>query len=307
MQQRIHDRMIEQVFADRQVGEDRDAQRLQQRRGTDAGALQDGRRVNGAGAEDHLAPRRRRVRLAVHADPDRAGVQPVAFEFYSFDQRMADDVEIVAAARRLQIAVIGGDAASSLAVDGVGRDAGPRGRIVVVVPAIAEAERGLAQRPVDVAPIRHRSAIDRDRAANCRDRPRPENSCRSRACRNTAASPSHPQPVAALRFPAIEIVGHGADRDLAVDGGAAAHGAAAPQQPRLPAARFAAPAVSASGNCHRRSRASGSGCWMCSGVVAVRRSCPASSSSTRCDGSSLSRAASVAPAEPPPMMIVSYS
>jgi hypothetical protein len=46
---------------------------------------------------------------------------------------------------------------------------------------------------------------------------------------------------------------------------------------------------------------------MCSGVVAVRRSCPASSNSTRCAGSSLRRAASVAPAEPPPMMIVSYS
>src|SRR5216684_1117950 len=46
---------------------------------------------------------------------------------------------------------------------------------------------------------------------------------------------------------------------------------------------------------------------MCSGVSAVRRSCPASSRSTRCEGSSLRRAASVAPAEPPPMIMVSYS
>ena len=42
MQQRIHDRVIEQIFADRQVGQHRDAQPLQQHRGTDAGALQNG-------------------------------------------------------------------------------------------------------------------------------------------------------------------------------------------------------------------------------------------------------------------------
>src|SRR6185369_14368621 len=43
------------------------------------------------------------------------------------------------------------------------------------------------------------------------------------------------------------------------------------------------------------------------GVSAVRKSKPASSSSTRTAGSSLSRAARTAPAEPPPMMTKSYS
>ena len=71
MQQRIHDRMIEQVFADRQVGEDRDAERLQQRCRADAGALQDRRRVDRAGAEDHLARRATAHRLAVDAHADR--------------------------------------------------------------------------------------------------------------------------------------------------------------------------------------------------------------------------------------------
>jgi hypothetical protein len=45
-----------------------------------------------------------------------------------------------------------------------------------------------------------------------------------------------PRPARAARGrPAVEIVGHGADRDLAVDCRAAAHGTAAPeQQRRLP-------------------------------------------------------------------------
>ena len=64
---------------------------LQQGCGTDAGALQDRRRVDGAGAEDHLTLRRRRIGLAVNADPDAAGVQPVAFELDSFDQGVTDD------------------------------------------------------------------------------------------------------------------------------------------------------------------------------------------------------------------------
>ena len=51
----------------------------------------------------------------------------------------------------------------------------------------------------------------------------------------------------------------------------------------------------------------GLGMRICSGVSSLRRSCPASSSRTRCAGSSDSRAARVAPAEPPPMTIVSYS
>src|SRR5882757_1357095 len=52
---------------------------------------------------------------------------------------------------------------------------------------------------------------------------------------------------------------------------------------------------------------SGLGMRICSGVSAVRKSRPASSSRTRIAGSSLSRAASTAPAEPPPTMTKSYS
>src|SRR6185503_1944164 len=52
---------------------------------------------------------------------------------------------------------------------------------------------------------------------------------------------------------------------------------------------------------------SGLGMRMCSGVSAVRKSRPASSSRTRILGSSERRAASTAPAEPPPTMTKSYS
>jgi hypothetical protein len=146
--------MIEQVFANRQVGEDWDAQRLQQRRGTDAGALQNCGRVNGTGAEDYF-----------------------------------------------------------------------------VAPAIAEAKCRLAQRPVDISPIRHRRTIDRDRAAIAViDRIR-----KILVGLELAEIRQHRLPapaLAALRLPAIEIVGHRADRDLAVDGGTAAHGPAAPRQTR---------------------------------------------------------------------------
>jgi hypothetical protein len=232
MQQSVNDRMVEQVLAHRQLRADRDAERLQQGDGPDAGALQDGRRMDGAGTENYIMGRARRAGLAVHADPDAAGVQPVAFKGDGVDQGIADDVEIGAATRRLQIAVIGGDPQSGLAVDGIGRDAGAGRRVVILTPAIAESERGRAQRPVDIAPIRDRSSIHRDRTAITvigrvgeilvgfelaeigQDLvPRPARAARGR--------------------PAVDVVGHGADGDLAVDRGAAAHGAAAPEQQRL--------------------------------------------------------------------------
>src|SRR4029079_8640462 len=141
---------------------------------------------------------------------------------YSIDQGIADDPKIVAVARRLQIAVIGGNAASGLAVDGVRRDAGTLRRVLVVVPAIAEAKSCLAQRTVDVSPIWYRRAIDRNRtrvAVPPRVRKILVGLELAEIRQHRLPSPA----LAAPRFPTIEIVRHCADRDLAVDGGAAAH------------------------------------------------------------------------------------
>ena len=188
--------------------------------------------MDGAGAENHRTRRAGRVGLAVHADPDAAGVQPVAFEGDDVDQGMTDDVEVGAAARRLQIAVIGGDPQSGLAVDGVGRDAGAGRRVVILTPAITEGERGRAQRPVDIPPIRDRSSIHRDRTAIAVIGRVGEILVGLELAEIGQDLVPRPARAASGR-PALEVVGHGADRDLAVDCGAAAHGATAPEQQRL--------------------------------------------------------------------------
>ena len=74
-------------------------------------------------------------------------------------------VQVGAAARRLEIAVVGRDAHAGAAVDRVGRDAGALGRVVVVAPAVAEARAASHQGAIDSAPVLDRRAIDRDRAA----------------------------------------------------------------------------------------------------------------------------------------------
>ena len=158
-------------------------------------------------------------------------MEPVALEFDALHQGIADNPQILAAARGLQIAVIGGDAAPGLAVDGVGRNAGSGRCVVVVAPAIAETQRGLTQRAIDISPIRHRRAIHRDRAAIAVIGRIPEILVGLQLAEPGQHRVPSP-PLAATGLPAVEVIGHRADRDLTVDGRTAAHGATAPQQTR---------------------------------------------------------------------------
>ncbi len=166
VQQRADDRVVQQVLAHRPVGPHGDAEPVQQRRRADAGALQDRRRVDRPGAQDHLARARGVWTSAADAHPHarwRAGGCPPS---QRLDQRAADDRQVGAAAGRLQVAVVGGHAPPVDAVDRVGRRAGPVGRVVVLAPAVAQAQRGLAQRAVHAAPGLERRAVDRDRPAS---------------------------------------------------------------------------------------------------------------------------------------------
>ena len=194
VEQDAQDRMVEQVLADRTIGHDLDPEPVEPGARADAGALQHRRRMDRAGAQQHLAPRPHVAALAADRDANAVGMSAIALERQAVDDRVADDGEVGPPARRLEVAVVGRDAQARAAVDRVGRDAGAFGRVVVGAPAVAEAEACLHHRAVDMAPRLDRRAIDRDRAESCRDRARRRSRHRSPACRSTAAPRSSPSP-----------------------------------------------------------------------------------------------------------------
>ena len=120
--------------------------------------------MDGARGQDHLAGGARRERLAVDLDLDAADMRAVAFELELRHQGMADDGEVGAAARRLEVAVVGRDADAGAAVDRIRRRAGSLGRVVILAPAVAETDGGVFQGAIDRAPVGDGRAIDRDRA-----------------------------------------------------------------------------------------------------------------------------------------------
>ena len=136
---------------------------FQQCGGADAGALQDGRRMDRARGEDHLADGARRKRLAVDLDLDAADMRPIALELELRHQGVADDREVGATARRLQVAVVGRDADPRAAVDRIGQAPVPFGRVVVLAPAVTEPDGRLFQRAIHRPPVGDGRAIDRDR------------------------------------------------------------------------------------------------------------------------------------------------
>src|SRR5471032_2457094 len=191
-----------------------------------------------AGAQQDLAAGAYRALLAADRDLHAVGMGAVALELQGVDDRIADDGEVGPAARGLEIAVVGRDAQAIAAVDRVGRGAGAFGRVVVLAPAVAQADRGLHHRAVGRTPRLDGRAIDGDRAAVAVIGPVTEIDVGL----ELAKVRQHVCPAPAARAqgrPVLVIVGNAADRDLAVDGRAAADRAAAPQQFRLLA--FGAP------------------------------------------------------------------
>ncbi len=261
------DRMVEQVFAHRTVGHGLDTEPAQRGMRADAGALQDRRRMDGAGREDHLASRPHGPPLT--ADPHRnAGdMRAIALELQRIDQRLAHDRQVGPMPRRFEIAVVGRDAQARAAVDGIGRGAGALGRVVILAPAVAQADRSLHQGPVGGPPILDRRAIDGNGPVLAVIGPVAKVHIAFELAE--VGEDLVPAPAArALGFPVGEILGDAADGDLPVDGRAAADCPAAPQGLGVPAARCAAPAAWASGICRRRWRAAD---WGCADVPASRR------------------------------------
>ncbi len=186
-----------------------------------------------AGRQNHLAAHPHHL-LGAPADrhPHPRRVRPVALHLQRRHQRLADDLEIAAPPRGLQIAVVGRHPAPGDAVDRIGRGTSAGRRVMVLAPAIAEADGGLHQRPIHTPPRLRRRPIDRDRAGVAVIRRVAEIPIGFQfAERRQHRVPAPPR--TARLFPAREIVGHRADRDLPVDGGTAAHPSAAPQQFRL--------------------------------------------------------------------------
>lgn len=151
----------------------------------------------------------------------------IALEGNPFDQGVADDAQIAAGAGRFEIGIVGGNPAAGFGVDGVRRGAGAGWRVMVFAPAIAQPDECLAQRPIDVAPVGDRRAIHRDWAVIAVIRGIGE----VLVGFEFAEIGQHRVPFpagAAGRRPAVEIIRHGANGDLAVDRRTAAHGVTAP-------------------------------------------------------------------------------
>ena len=128
----------------------------------DARAQEDRRRVHRARAEHDLAGLDRRpLAVEAHAHADRS----TAIEEHSIDEGVADDPQVRTVARRLEVRVVRRDPllADRIAVDRVGRHALTSRRVVVGAPAVAGAERRIAQRSIDRAPPLLRDAEDRHR------------------------------------------------------------------------------------------------------------------------------------------------
>ena len=214
---------------------------------------------------------------------------------------MADDREVLPAARRLEIAVVGRDADTRPAVDRIGRGAGSLRRVVVLAPAVAERDRGILQRAVDPAPIGDGRAIDRDRAAVAMIGRGTEIDVGLEPVevrQDVLPAPA----TAAQRTPALEIIGHAADGDLAVDGRAAAHRTATPQELRLlplgAARQKIGPTIIVVGD-----RPHGIGNADVFGRLGRAEIASGLEQEHPDAGSSLNRAASTAPADPAPTTI----
>jgi hypothetical protein len=179
----------------------------------------------------HLDP------LAADARAHAAGAP--ALEQHAVDERVADDAQVRAAAGRLEIAVVRGDARAIAGVDAVGRDAGSGRRVVVVAPPVTLGGGGLGQRIVGRAPRLARETQDRDRAVRAVvGRVREVEVGLHPATRGQDLL-ERPAGVPVDRRPALVVVGHRVDRDRAVDDRGAAEPLAAHVRARLLRARAA--------------------------------------------------------------------
>ncbi len=134
---------------------------------------------------------------------------------------------------RLEIRLVGGDAATVAQVDRVAGHALALRRIQVRVPRIAGGKRGGAEGAVDLAPGGLRRAIHRQR-------PRPGTGPASSSMASNSGSTSRGGPALASELgPLVERRGHAADGDLRVDGRTAAQRPAAPVEAGSCAARAA--------------------------------------------------------------------
>ena len=128
--------------------------------GTDARAQQDRRRVDRAGAQhDALGP---------HFDPVVADTDPNAdraagFDEHALDGGAPDDAQIRPLACRLQVRVVGRHARAVTGVEAERRDAGGRGRVVVLGPWMPDPQGSIRERVVGRPPRLARQALDRDR------------------------------------------------------------------------------------------------------------------------------------------------
>ncbi len=177
-----------------------------------------------AGAQDDLAALDPRPSVA-RADSHSGGA--VAGEFDAVDQRVADDAQVRAPTRGFQVAVVGRDASVVAAVHRVRRHAGAGGSVVVLAPSVVEVEADVAQRAIGPTPLILWRAPYRNRSAAAVISAIAEIEIvfeLFEVGEDICARPSD----ASLARPFIEVGEHPANRDLAVDRGAATGAASAP-------------------------------------------------------------------------------
>src|SRR5216684_2423434 len=216
--------MVAQIVTDRRIDADWNSERIEIFCGADSRAHKDCRRMDSAGAEDDLAP----FDIAPFVADSYAHSNRIrSVEIDAIDQRVTHYLEIGAVARRLQVCVVGRDAYAVAAVDRIRRYAGARWCVMVVRPSVAERDCGVGQRLVNRAPALARRTVDRDWSAASMISELSEVLVVFEFYKRRQDFHARPSN-ASGGGPDVEIFQRRANRDLAVDRGAATQPAPAP-------------------------------------------------------------------------------
>lgn len=220
----VVERMVLEPAAHRQVGKQRDRQRLQLVGRADTGAQQDRRAAVGAGAEDHFAGVDFLAGGQAHAH------RALAFEEHPVDQRVAADRQVGASAHGVvEVGHAGVDAHTVDDIHRVRPDA-----VGVGAVEIGDGLETVGQGGVDEGPL-HRREIGAAQLPH-RQRSVPAVQGRVAALAGLQAAERRQQVVVgpARQVPAGEVFAPRADRHRAVDRRAAAEDLAADRMDRVP-------------------------------------------------------------------------
>ena len=132
--------VLDQVLANRQIGDDRRPERGEFRRAANSRPVEHSGGVNGARGEDDFPS----LIVTDAVGRHRAyAARPPSVEFHPIDDHPAADRQVGSPAGRFEVRLVGRDSLAVAAVDRVRRDASAVGGVVIGRPVAAKVERRL--------------------------------------------------------------------------------------------------------------------------------------------------------------------